>query len=540
MSHQGKSRSTENNVSNNSNLLNSNDSNSSTSAEPCSTESSGSNSDSKNATSISNESTNTSSEVGKTLENNILVDPNLPDLAKVCIYCKLDDNFTFSGKFLNCEKHGGKLTTQKNNPCFHCIVESNGNCYNFKVCSLHAEGAKDNYQVLKLRTMTKVLKVEDNEDNADLIRSVSSRLPPKTIGYSLGCDKKLTVVSYKISTPPNIPQEFYVSSREPVVRIEPLEVSLERFKESLKNKNKNTEEVSNNTNYDDNVDAVDGDGVANDDSYFHSRPRITDDSNPLFQDQGPGTLMLTDSGPVGTPRPMKIPDVFNTEALLDKGIHNIMDDKVCRGWMGALQWLLRKYKFPDSTEARNLQKAVVMLVKVNLNMYLYGSEFLVRLKEAGDHEDQAMTHDSQAKMIKHVEQSITTLLERNNKEIPEKLSSEIAKAIKDAHNDAKTDNLDDEMVESKEPKAIRVEHGVNDTFEIPFNDTYRKFNRYAINKMILWYDKNNSINVDEDGDEPMRKQAFHGRGGGRGGGRGKGRGGYHNNHNRRNRKRFST
>ena len=120
------------------------------------------------------------------------------------------------------------------------------------------------------------------------------------------------------------------------------------------------------------------------------------------------------------------------------------------------------------------------------------------------------------------------------------MSSEIAKAIKDAQNVAKVGNpLDDEMEEPKESKAIRVEHGVNDTFEIPFNDTYRKFNRYAINKMILWYDKNNSVNVDEDGDESMRKHAFHGRGG-RGGGRGKGRGGYHNNHNRRNGKRFST
>ena len=132
-------------------------------------------------------------EVGRSLENNILVEPNIPDLGKVCIYCKIDDNFTFSGKFLNCEKHGGK-SSREGNPCFHCIVQSNGNCYNFKVCSLHADGAKDNYQVLRLRTMTKVLKVEDNEENAELIRNVNVKHPPKTIGYSLGCDKKLTIV----------------------------------------------------------------------------------------------------------------------------------------------------------------------------------------------------------------------------------------------------------------------------------------------------------------------------------------------------------
>ena len=399
--------------------------------------------------------------------------------------------------------------------------------------------------------MTKVLKVEDTDENADLIANVNEKHPPKTIGYSLGCDKRLTVVSYKVATPPNIPQEFYVRSLQPTVEIEPLEISLNR---SMKEHVKNTELISNNNNinYDNNsFDTNDGDNN-NNNEYFHLRPRITDDSEPLFQVPGPGTTMLSDSGPAGAAFEMKAPDIFQAQSLLDKGLINTMDDKVCRGWMGAIKWVLVKYKVPEK-DLKKIQQSIVAMIKLNLNMFLYGTEFLVKYKEACDQDDLAKAQENQVKIIKHIEQFLATFIEKHSKELPEKISADIAKLLKvaqgePANEDVPYENISETNVDGNITQNIgnitpptRVGHNPDDTFEIPFNDTYRTFNRYAINKMVMWYDKRNKNNTDKDGDEAMLPgtskqgwQPFTPRGRGS-----RGRGG-HGNYRGRGKKRFSA
>ena len=238
--------------------------------------------------------------------------------------------------------------------------------------------------------------------------------------------------------------------------------------------------------------------------------------------------MLTDSGPGSTPlEPMQVPDFFRAQSMLDKGLINVMDDKVCRGWMGAIKWVLVKYKVPEK-DFKRIQQSIVAMIKLNLNMYLYGTEFLVKYKEACDQDDQAKAQDNQAKIIRHIEQFLATFIETHSKELPEKLSSEIAKLLKVAQGEPVNENIPFEDIAESNADAngstsIRVEQNPNDTFGIPFHDSYRTFNRYAINKMVMWYDRKN---VDKDGDEFMQPSTSkNGRFTPRGRG-GRGRGGY--------------
>ena len=144
-------------------------------------------------------SSDSSLEAERFSRKNILVLPSVK-MEKVCLYCKIEDDFTFNGKFKNCEIHGGN-NKNKEYPCFQCIIKSNGQHGRFKLCEFHKDGAAAPYKILKLRTMTKVIKIENTPENVDKIENVKRKLPVDTTGSSLGNRRRILIVSSEKAKP---------------------------------------------------------------------------------------------------------------------------------------------------------------------------------------------------------------------------------------------------------------------------------------------------------------------------------------------------
>ena len=490
---------------------------------------------------------------------NVFVDPTIPNMGSICIYCMIDDGFTFSGKFLNCLNHGG-LSNKDSTPCFHCIVQSNGTIGRFKLCNEHLIGANTEYRVIGLRTMTKVLKVEDNSENEELIEN--SKISPKINGYSLGSNRKITVVKYKKAIEPDF------SHFRPKVYLKPLDQLL--IDEIRNNENTLTNvteriNISNEyVNVNDNVsninaDITDLDFNNNDENIEIKQEKVDDNDHGatisddtrsnIFQTQNEGIVLTSTQEPLQDRSKFQIPpkepnarqvqhalgnkamslddykrnnDVI--ENILDNGLVDFDHDKVAKGWYGTMCYLFRKNNVMTTDQAMAIAKQVVTMMKLHLNLYLHGCEFLVKYQNAQEKEEKAERAKEKGRLIAHAESSISTVLknkldETNEKNI-EKLAPILVKAVKDelerlerlrqanaASVTETPESVNDHNMEETDggSNVIKINPRSDDLFEIPFKDGFKTFNREQLNQMVDSFIKKDASTPDvNDGAGPSR------------------------------------
>ena len=452
-------------------------------------------------------------------ENDILVEPSIPNQGKVCIYCMIDDEFTFTGKFQNCSVHGGQIDDPEK-PCFHCIVKSNGTSSRFKHCPEHEAGANTEYRIITLRTMTKVLKIEDNPDNLPTIKDVTKRLPPKTMGYSLGSDRKVTIASYK---------------NDPKFTLVPLDKILEVKDEPLT-------DCDNNFNMD--IDE-------NRNEYFHKQQKICNDdaslgvtdSNHIFQQPveppvanvsavpvstqpqvvqprpvDPGTILTTAQPPHGNVagvNPIKVPKSEEVSKLLNDGLKGKLTDEVARGWLTAIKWVLRYYKV-ETKKVDAIASYIMTMIKVNCNVYLHGSEFIVKHQAACE----KSWEDKRLRDVAQIENVVKSTMEAANRSFAAQIQNllvettpEIAKQagpqiLEYVRNNVPTMNVaqdvipdnDDDMAEvpnrGEKSKNTELKPRKDGKYEIPFGDSVAVLTREELTEAIgLWKER-------QDGDQP--------------------------------------
>lgn len=435
-------------------------------------------------------------------EKTILIDPRIKDLGKVCIYCKVDDGFSFAGRFVNCSRHGGKSNDDAKFPCFPCIsrITEDGND-TFKLCPDHSNSAKDEFRVIKLRTVTKVLKIEDTPQNANLIRNVSEKLPFDTTGSSLNDPKKITIVTYEKSNP------------HPLV---------------VRTDNLNIEHV----NVDDNDFKIEQ-------SINADQQSIDLENDPLSLQDTPGEGVIinpyTDTpvgkegvAPIPKPNSEKAKKVAGNEkqkislkeysqtkspiaAALDVGTSGHFTDEVAKGWKSSLSFILRKNGINPET-VRSVVHQIVALMKIHLNVYMYGSEWLVRYTAATHQEDQEALRNNQSKLVHHLDQMYKTLRAQDKADEAARAIPEIVQMLKAELDKIRTDqgagNADaqDNLVEMAEPtepkkKAEKIEPRDDGYFEIPFEDTFVVYSRRQLNQMIQNY-KDLDVNAEDQGAGP--------------------------------------
>ena len=180
----------------------------------------------------------------------------------------------------------------------------------------------------------------------------------------------------------------------------------------------------------------------------------------------------------------------------------------------------------STEQAAAIAKQVVTMMKLHLNLYLHGSEFLVKYQNAQEKEEKAERAKERSRLIVHAENSISTVLknkldETNERNI-EKLASILVKNVKDElqrlerlkqANEASVtetpESVNDQNVDMDEPgggsNTIKINPRSDDLFEIPFKDGFKTFNREQLNQMIDSFVRNDASTPEvNDGAGPSR------------------------------------
>ena len=358
-----------------------------------------------------------SSESENTFAKNILVPTEIAatKMGNICIYCNIEDGFTFSGKFKNCSRHGGKGDSDL--PCFQCIIDSNGEINRFKLCEFHREGAVVPYKIITLRNMTKVVKIENTPENERKISQLTKNRPIQMKGYSLGSKRKVIIAYYEKIDPPNLPILKKLESEIGKIKNEPSEM--------LQNAENQDFEIAENSG-----------------EYFHKKldlSRKCSRNDLLLQSYNLGLIthpMTSFHDPNNTEPGERLlvtePNVEQAAAVLgkrklslknykklvnpskhvlDEHIGQLANDKVWNGWNDSLKMLFEQKGVEDPD---GLIDMIVTMIKINCNVYMHGSEFLLKYQSAKHEEEHTqminMQKDVLLKFQKAMEASVKTTL----------------------------------------------------------------------------------------------------------------------------------
>ena len=463
-------------------------------------------------------------------------------MGETCIYCNIEDGFSFSGKFKNCLRHGGERDSDL--PCFHCVIESNGELNRFKLCEFHKEGAEVPYKIITLRNMTKVVKIENTPENESKISQISKNRPIQTKGYSLGSARKVIIASYEKFTPPNLPI------------LNNLEIECSEIK------NETPENIANIENFESKI-------TENSDEYFHKKldmsrkcsrllepenqyvdcdvndlclqsfsPGIV--ANPMTSYHDPNEMEPGERLLVMEPNLEQAAAVLGknkkklslesykkltnpTKYVLDEHIDKLANDKVWNSWHDALKLLFEQKGVEDP---EGLIDMIVTMIKINCNVYMHGSEFLVKYQGAKHEEEQLRMIQMQKEVLlkfqKAMESSVRETL--SHKDVLSYLANELKeyKALPDD---------DDEMGNEAGPPRKKVRQ--EDEIAIPYGDSARVYSRAECKEMIDLFEKTKAMRsaptptllTAAAAVEPVRTLFTIGAPGPSGSGRGAGRGG---------------
>ena len=403
--------------------------------------------------SASSSSSSTVSSVINPLKN-VYVEPKIK-MSKVCIYCKIRDEYSFSGRFENCEKHGGKNVND--DLCFQCIIRSNGEKGRFALCSEHEKGASE-YRVLRLRTMSKIIKIEDNDENSDTIKQIKRNKP---IIRNLSSDDNYMIVTRKKARQPKFMQVKKSEKQD-------FRVITEMKKEIDSDHDYAMPSTSSGRQHSD-------------------RHQTADDSNrnSLSQEYTPGT-----SGGVNEPNPdynpeegLKVPDAGFAVEVLDRDLINVNLDRVWNGYHAALTYLFDKFNVEVNNEQRSdLIDMITTLIKINVNIHKYGAEFLVEYRNAqkADHQEmmkklfESMYGNMQKAMSNYVVQGI------NGDTFITKVGNNLLEYMRQK-------NAEADMTE--QPPLKRLKPNENELYELPNGTGTRSFTKEQIEKMIRLLDE---------------------------------------------------
>ena len=370
----------------------------------------------------------------------------------------------------------------------------------FKLCEFHKEGAEVPYKIITLRNMTKVVKIENNPENERKIRNLAEKRPIQTKGYSLGSTRKVIIASYEKVTPPNLP---ILNNLESNLETEICNVKNEPSETSLNVENNATE---------------------NNDEYFHKKldmsrgcsrnilepenQYVDCDVNDLYlQSLTPGLIcnpMTSFHDPnnmepgerllVTEPNLEQAAEVLGKRKLslenykklkspskfvLEEHIGKLANDKVWNAWNDALKLLFNQKGVDDPD---GLIDMIVTMIKINCNVYMHGSEFLLKYQGARHDED----HNKMINMQKDVLTRFQLAMESSVKETlsHKDVLSYLAKELKEykALPEGDAEMADDEA----EPPKKKVKQ--DDQIAIPYGDSCKTYSRAECKEMIDLYE----------------------------------------------------
>ena len=179
---------------------------------------------------------------------------------------------------------------------------------------------------------------------------------------------------------------------------------------------------------------------------------------------------------------IKTPSKF----ILEEHIGKLANDKVWNGWNDALKMLFNQKGVEDPD---GLIDMIVTMIKINCNVYMHGSEFLLKYQGARHEEDHnkliSMQKDVLTRFQMAMESSIKDTL--SHKEVLSYLAKELKeyKALPDG---------DDEMADDEaEPPKKKVRQDDPDQIAIPYGDSCKTYSRAECKEMIDLFEERKAI-----------------------------------------------